>query len=140
MNIHKKTIKGMQRNSELRNIILTILLVFNFSSALASLDDRDKYDKEVERVVFLSKIAGTTWLYSWRGREYTFTFGPDGKISKLQSWSKVKWKINQKNEVILIASNQRMHLYFDSEVRNFTTVDWDGQKASGRFIFKDDTQ
>jgi len=123
----------------MRKIFITIfLLAFCISNVLGEDAKRDEFDKEVDRVAFSSKIAGTTWLYSWRGREYTFSFEPDGSISKLQSWSEVNWEVNQKNEVILMATNQRMYLYFDNEMGNFKTVDWDGQTASGKFIFKDD--
>lgn len=116
--------------------VITLLLISTVT--IADNNERDKYDREVDRVAFASKISGTTWLYSWRDREYTFAFEPNGDISKLESWSKVKWYTNQKDEVVLEAPNNKMYLYFDTKVRNFKTVDWDGQDATGKIIFKDD--
>lgn len=122
---------------EMRSVFIAIfLLAFGSSLSVANEKERDKYDKEVDRVAFSTQIAGTTWLYFWRGREFTFSFEPNGSISNLQSWSNVKWKVEQKDEVILIAQNQKMYLHFDNQVKRFTTVDWDGKKASGKLALK----
>ena len=82
-------------------------------------------------VALKDKLVGTTWIYKWRGREYNFGFNPDGTISKLQSWSMVRWVVIAPNEVALIGSSDRMVLLFNQQTTAFNTMDWDGRKSSG---------
>lgn len=115
------------------NLLLLVTIVF-----IPNAIGKDKFDIEVERVAFKSKIAGTTWSYSWRGRDYIFSFAHDGSIAKLDSWSSVVWLAKEKNQIVLRAGSQKMYLHFNETGNTFKTVDWDGQTASGRLLFKED--
>ncbi|MBU3020622.1 hypothetical protein [Aestuariibacter sp. A3R04] len=114
---------------------LLTLMLFNFSPDAVG---KDKFDREVERVAFKSKIAGSTWSYTWREREYIFSFSKDGGISKLHSWSSVVWVAKEKDLVVLESGSQKMHLHFNKQGNAFKTVDWDGQLATGKLLFVDD--
>lgn len=111
------------------------LMLFNFAP---DVNGKDRFDKEVERASFKSEIAGSTWSYTWRGGDYVFSFAKDGGISKLESWSSVVWMATEKNLVVLKSGNQKMYLHFNESGNSFKTVDWDGQLAVGKLLFKDD--
>lgn len=115
-----------------------ILLVTLFISNNSVSEERDKYNRIVDAVAFKSKISGTSWVYNWNGSDFTFGFRPDGRISKLKGWSKVKWSVNQRDEVVLAHGSKRMYLFFNKKGNSFRTVDWDGQKATGKLVFSDD--
>lgn len=114
--------------------LLTVIL-FNFAPYV---NGEDKFDREVERVSFKSEIAGSTWSYTWRGRDYIFSFAKNGGISKLESWSSVVWIAPEKNLVVLKSGNQKMYLHFNESSNSFKTVDWDGQLAVGKLLLKGD--
>ena len=115
-------------------IILALILFEFFPKAVGE----DKFDREVARVAFKSKIAGSTWSYNWREREYIFSFSEDGSITKLQSWSSVAWIAREEDLVVLESGRQKMYLHFNKQGNAFKTVDWDGQLASGKLLFGDD--
>lgn len=117
--------------------VISVFLFSLFFMAQAFAEQSQNYEKVVDAVAFKSKIVGTTWAYRWRDREYVFSFGPDGSIGKLNSWSGVSWVVNQPREVILDAGSQQMYLFFNSEASSFKTVDWDGQRATGVRVFED---
>ncbi|RYY74305.1 MAG: hypothetical protein EOO52_15750 [Gammaproteobacteria bacterium] len=114
-----------------------LALFLGFLSVVVFADPLKRFNQEniVEAVALKDKLVGTAWVYKWRGREYTFVFEADGSISKLSSWSMVKWVVISKNEVVLEGINDRMVLLFNTGATRFTTMDWNGQKSSGnRFI------
>lgn len=109
-----------------------------FVSVTSEAAERDKYNRMVDAVAFKTKISGTSWVYHWEGRDYVFGFNPDGKISRLKSWSKVAWEVHQQNEVVLSSGSKNMYLFFNEQGNAFKTVDWGGQRATGKLVFKDD--
>ncbi len=119
-------------------VTLFILILFSCFQNEAHSFERDKYNRLVDSVAFKSKVSGTTWEYNWNGSKFIFGFKPDGKISKLKGWSKVQWTVNQRNEVVLNHGSKKMFLFFNDNGTFFKTVDWDGQRATGRRVFKDD--
>lgn len=68
-----------------------IFLVMLFNPINAVSAERDKYNRMVDAAAFKSKLSGTSWIYNWNDRDFTFGFSPDGTISKLKGRSKVKW-------------------------------------------------
>lgn len=67
-------------------LIIFLLASFNFHAIASDLPSkRDQFDKIVDSVAFKTKISNTTWSYKWRGREFIFSFNPNGNISKLPS-------------------------------------------------------
>jgi hypothetical protein len=100
--------------------------------------ERDKFNDMVDTVAFKSKITGTSWIYHWQGHDYLFGFSSNGKISRLKNWSKVVWEVNQQNEAILSLGSKKMYLFFNEKGTAFKTVDWGGQRATGKLIFQDD--
>lgn len=117
--------------------VLGLLTLFLFNLASNAVG-KDKFDREVERVVFKTKIAGSTWSYTWRERDYIFSFSKGGGISKLNSWSSVTWVAKEKGLVILESGSQKMYLHFNEQGNAFKTADWDGQLATGQLLFEDD--
>jgi hypothetical protein len=113
-----------------------LMMLFISNNSVSA--ERDKYNRIVDAVAFKTKISGTSWVYHWNGSDFTFGFEPDGKISKLKGWSKVMWSVNQRDEVVLTSGSRSMYLFFNEKGNGFNTVDWDGQKATGKLVFKDD--
>ena len=109
-----------------------------FVSTKSMSTERDKYDRMVDAVAFKTKISGTSWIYHWHGHDYLFSFNPDGKISRLKNWSRVVWEVNRQNEAVLTLGSKKMYLFFNEQGSAFKTVDWGGQRATGKLIFKDD--
>lgn len=105
-----------------------------FVSAKSMSTERDKFNRMVDAVAFKSEISGTSWVYHWNGHDYIFGFSPNGKISRLKSWSKVEWEVNQLNEVVLSSGSKNMYLFFNDQGSAFKTVDWGGQRATGKLI------
>lgn len=108
-------------------VILMLLSSLSFSNPL----ERFTPETIVESVALKDKLVGTTWIYKWRDREYRFGFNSDGTISKLKSWSMVRWVVIAPNEVELVGASNRMVLIFNNQITTFSTLDWDGQKSSG---------
>ena len=115
-----------------------LFLMMLFVSVQTSATERDKFNRIVDAVAFKSKITGSSWVYHWNGSDYVFGFRPDGKISQLKGWSKVVWAVNHQNEVVLSLGSKKMYLFFNEKGNSFRTVDWGGQRATGKLVFKDD--
>lgn len=117
--------------------IFTILMLL-FMPSLGYSDPLARFMPEtvVGSVALKNKLVGTTWVYKWRGREYLFSFAADGSISKLKSWSMVTWVVTAPNEVVLEGISDRMVLLFNEQATGFTSIDWDGQKTSGKIAYK----
>jgi hypothetical protein len=110
------------------SLIIILFLQVGCSSSYVTLSIPESFE---------SNISGSTWSYEWRGRNYIFTFESDGTISKLSSWSSVSWNVTGTNEITLEAHSSKMYLFFNDDLTEFVTLDWDGQKASGiRMIHK----
>jgi hypothetical protein len=121
-----------------RTFSIFFFLILLSVTGKAATVERDQYNRLVDAVAFKSKISGTSWAYNWNERDFVFGFNPDGKISRLKGWSNVVWTVDQRNEVILSAGDKKMYLFFNDDGNAFKTVDWDRQKATGKFIFNDD--
>jgi hypothetical protein len=84
-------------------------------------------------------LAGTVWAYSWRGKEFEFSFGKSGELQLLTIWQSVHWRVVSPNEVVLETPSAHMLLRFDANLEQFTTVDWDGEPANGQLRDKTTT-
>lgn len=115
--------------------IYLILMAFIFSH-FCSANPLERFEpKSVAKAVTLaSKLGNSEWNYRWRGKDYGFVFEEDGSISKLKSWKNVRWVVVGENEVVLEGHADRMYLFFDANISEFTTFDWDGTKASGALV------
>ena len=105
-------------------ILLTIIL--SILPLISTADPLERFSTEniVKAVALKDKLVGTQWVYKWRGREYIFVFDTNGSISKLNSWSTVKWVVTGSNEVVLEGTTDRMILLFNSQATKFTSIDY----------------
>ena len=108
-----------------------------FVSVVATATEKDKFNRIVDAVAFKSKISGTSWVYHWNGNDYVFSFSPDGKISRLKRWAKVSWEVKHQDEVVLNLGSRKMYLFFNEKGQAFKTVDWGGQRSTGKLVFQD---
>ncbi|WP_445359857.1 hypothetical protein ACJJIL_12615 [Microbulbifer sp. EKSA005] len=104
-----------------------------FFSFFSNADPLERYDPQsvAKAVTLASRLSSSEWNYTWRGRNYKFVLEEDGSISKLKSWKDVRWVVVGANEIVLEGYTDRMHLFFDKNIKNFKTFDWDGTKATG---------
>ena len=87
--------------------ILTILMLL-FMPLLGHSDPLARFMPEtvVGSVALKNKLVGTTWV------------------------------VTAPNEVVLEGVSDRMVLLFNDQTTGFTSIDWDGQKTSGKIVYE----
>jgi hypothetical protein len=78
-------------------------------------------------------LNGKTWIHEYLKGEFEFTFGKSGFIENHEAWKGVRWRVVSPSEVILGSENgSKMIFTFDSEVKTFSNINWDGTPTSGK--------
>ncbi|MFK7904829.1 MAG: hypothetical protein AB8B69_06875, partial [Chitinophagales bacterium] len=81
-------------------------------------------------------IEGSTWAYYHNGHPFDIRFGESGFIELLPSWANVQWRtLNDAQVELYVEGNSTtMILNFDDSKTNFSTVNWEGNHATGNRV------
>jgi hypothetical protein len=120
----------------MRNFIFTALVCTTiFTSESIATDPLETFTSEsiLGSKKLHKTLNGKTWIHEYLKGEFEFTFGKSGFIENHEAWKGVRWRVVSPSEVILGSENgSKMIFTFDSEVKTFSNINWNGTPTSGK--------